>query len=78
MVSSEQTHTIIIFDSYCLFMGVIVRSRVVSIDVTCVNLFFILILQMNSGLWLDWISLIWIGEREKKKKHSISEVKADI
>lgn len=60
-----------------LFMGVIVRSQVVSIDVTCVNLFFILILQMNSGLWLDWISLIWIGDL-KKKKHSISKVKADI
>jgi len=60
-----------------LFMGVIVRSQVVSIDVTCVNLFFILILQMNSGLWLDWISLISIGDL-KKKKHSISKVKADI
>lgn len=59
-----------------LFMGVIVRSQVVSIDVTCVNLFFILILQMNSGLWLDWISLISIGDL--KKKHSISKVKADI
>lgn len=60
-----------------LFMGVIVRSQVVSIDVTCVNLFFILILQMNSGLWLDWISLISIGDL-KKKKHSISKVKEDI
>lgn len=52
-----------------LFMGVIVRSQVVSIDVTCVNLFFILILQMNSGLWLDWISLISIGDLKKKALH---------